>query len=95
MSQSGLPSALDLSEAQVASMAMASDNSFRKFLGLATEGADPDQSQEGWDAIRGALDEVEAAEGPVPLTGDGKAAQAFSQKIKARPLCLNSLRKAG
>ena len=73
---------MDMSGAQVVTMAMESDNSFRKFLGLVTEGADLGENQENWDAIRQALDEVEAAEGPVPLTGNSKAAQAFSQKMK-------------
>lgn len=67
-------------------LASESGNSFRRFLELITEGADLREAQEGWDAIWQALDEVEASVGPVPLAGNDKASQAFSEKMKVRQL---------
>lgn len=67
-------------------MAVEANGSFRRFLELVTEGADTSEAQGNWDLIWQALDEVEQSHGPVPLTGNSQAAQAFSQKMKVRPL---------
>lgn len=75
-----------MSGAQMVTMAVEANGSFRRFLELVTEGADTSEAQGNWDLIWQALDEVEQSHGPVPLTGNSQAAQAFSQKMKVGPL---------